>query len=511
MGLGGGRGARRGAHGTRAALQGVYRLERHYGLLPSVGAAALGAAALGAVLALPTATPLRIAHPALAVALIATFGAVDWLSWLEGRAKDIAQGMAAVALIAAAVRYRLADARPGLIAGAVLLATTLYPMAMHTATSVEAKRHERWRFAAEGRFASELGRRAEQAAPHTRALPDLYLIILERHPSPRHAAQRGASYDGAALGALRARGWRIQNDAQTGMPLTEATFAAMLALSETLSDGEGGAMRPGSAGLNALFSQGELALSSAFAAPLALDVLARAGYRTEAYVGWWLPTQALRVDAIDHSHRLSGALWMPRTVLLALVEAHGWARRDGKGIDEGSRKRFNLMQQRQCKRFVEQRERLFDKRDREGDAPRLLLYHVYWLHDSLALDSEGSCAEQGTGRVDARRAVPAAYLPHFLERMERHARTYGRGRAFRILAMADEGINDAWSHDAEEAGDSAWRIGSQLKHRAVWRASFAEGLPELWAEEDVPDLPDALKEAIEDAFEAPSRRSRRCS
>ena len=75
--------------------------------------------------------------------------------------------------------------------------------------------------------------------------------------------------------------------------------------------------------------------------------------------------------------------------------------------------------------------------------------------------------------------------------------------AERVLTFADEGITEAWNDEEDE--DTAWRDGPWRKDRAVWRASFAEGVPELWAEEEIPDLPRALKESIEDAFDAPAR------
>ena len=139
---------------------------------------ALGAGALGALLALPASMPARVAHPALAVALITALGPVDWVPWLEGGAKGIAQGALAAAIVAAAIRYRRADARPGLIVGTALAAMTLSPIAIYAAKSIEAKRSAHWHFAAEERFASALERRAEEAARHPHALPDLYIIIV---------------------------------------------------------------------------------------------------------------------------------------------------------------------------------------------------------------------------------------------------------------------------------------------------------------------------------------------
>ena len=494
----------------------------HFGFLPSIGIVVLGASGLGALLALPTATPARIAHPALAVALITAFGPVGWIPWLEGEAKVLAQGALAIAIIAVAVRYRRADARPGLIIGAALAAITLTPMAMYGAKSVEVERKARWHFAAEEHFVSALKRRAEEAAPLAHALPDLYVIILEQHPSPRDAAERGLGYDEAALAALRARGWRISNDAQTNAPHTLTTFASMFSLSERLTDGKR-TKRVEAATLNAHVSAGEIAHSRAFAAPLALDALGRAGYRREAWVGWWLPTTTLRVDAIDSLFMGGGALFLAGYLNSAWRREHGWTGSEGTANDESLDERINAALLAHCKRVVAQRERLFAKRARQGDAPRFALYHVYWVHDGLALDSEGACATHDgllnpetpacarsfiycvTHEERARRTRAAlAYLPSFLERIERHARRYAHGRAFRILAFADEGIAEALDDDEKAADNAAWYDGPWRKHRAVWRASFTEGTPELW-EENIPGLPRALKESIEDAFDSSVR------
>ena len=494
----------------------------HFGFLPSIGIVVLGASGLGALLALPTATPARIAHPALALALITVFGPVGWIPWLEGEVRVLAQGALAIAIIAVAVRYRRADARPGLIIGAALAAITLTPMVMYGAKSIEVERKARWHFAAEEHFVSALKRRAEEAAPHARALPDLYVIILEQHPSPRDAAERGLGYDEAALDALRARGWRISNDAQTNAPHTLTTFATMFSLSERLTDGKR-TKRVDSATLNAHVSSGEIAHSRAFATPLALDALGRAGYRRKAWVGWWLPAITLGVDAIDSHFMGGGAALLAGHLRGAWRREHGWTGSEGTANDESLEERVNAILRAHCKRFVAQRERLFAKRDRQGDAPRFALYHVYWIHDGLALDSEGSCVAHDAlldlenpgcaqsfvhcikHQERARRTrTVLAYLPRFLERIERHARRYAGGRAFRILAFADEGITAAWDDEAKGADNAAWRDGTFRKHRAVWRASFTEGAPELW-EENIPDLPRALKESIEDAFDSSVR------
>ena len=494
----------------------------HFGLLPSIGIVVLGASGFGALLALPTATPARIAHPALALALITVFGPVGWIPWLEGEVKVLAQGALAIAIIAVAVRYRRADARPGLIIGAALAAITLTPMVMYGAKSIDVERKARWHFAAEKHFVSTLKRRAEEAAPHARALPDLYVIILEQHPSPRDAAERGLGYDEAALDALRARGWRISNDAQTNAPHTLTTFATMFSLSERLTDGKR-TKRVDSATLNAHVSAGEIAYSRAFAAPLALDALGRAGYRREAWVGWWLPAITLGVDAIDSHFMGGGAALLVGHLRGAWRREHGWTGSEGTATDESLEERVNAILRARCKRFGAQRERLFAKRDRQGDAPRFALYHVYWIHDGLALDSEGSCVAHDAlldpenpgcaqsfvhcikHQERARRTrATLAYLPRFLERIERHARRYAGGRAFRILAFADEGITAAWDDEAKGTDNAAWRDGTFRKHRAVWRASFTEGAPELW-EENIPDLPRALKESIEDAFDSSVR------
>ena len=371
------------------AFQSAFALA-HFGFLPSIGIVVLGASGLGALLVLPTATPARIAHPALALALITVFGPVGWIPWLEGEAKVLAQGALAIAIIAVAVRYRRADARPGLIIGVALAAITLTPMVMYGAKSVEVERKARWHFAAEEHFVSALKRRAEEAAPHARALPDLYVIILEQHPSPRDAAERGLGYDEAALDALRARGWRISNDAQTNAPHTLTTFATMFSLSERLADGKR-TKRVESATLNAHVSAGEIAHSRAFAAPLALDALGRAGFRREAWVGWWLPTITLRADAIDSHFMGGGAALLAGYLHRAWRREHGWTGSEGAATDESLEQRVNAILRADCKRFVAQRERLFAKRDRQGDAPRFALYHVYWIHDGLELDSEGSC------------------------------------------------------------------------------------------------------------------------
>ena len=494
----------------------------HYGLLPSIGIVTLGAGAFGALLALPAAMAARVAHPALAVALITAFGPVDWIPWLEGGAKGIAQGALAIAIVAAAVLCRRADARPGLIVGTALAAITLSPMVMYGAKSVETTRKARWHFAAEEHFVSALERRAEEAAPHAHALPDLYVIILEQHPSPRDAADRGFGYDAAALDALRGRGWRVSNDAKTNAPQTDTSFATMLSLSERLTDGTR-TKRVDAATLNAHVSAGEIALSRAFAAPLALDALGRAGYRREAWVGWWLPTMMLRVDAIDRYHVRWGAAHLWGYLYGTWRREHGWTRSEGTATDESPDERINAGLRTECDRFVAQRERLFAKRDRDGDDPRFTLYHTFWLHDRVPLDSEGACTTDNAlldleakgcpgwfaycvaDEERARRIrASLAYLPQFLERIERHARRYARGRAFRILAFADEGYFEAWNDEEEGAGNAAWRHDGWRKHRAVWRASFTEGAPELWEEEEIPDLPRALKESIEDAFDAPA-------
>ena len=433
----------------------------HYALLPSLGTVVLGAGALGALLALPAAMPARVAHPALAVGLIAALGPVDWFPWLHGGAKGIAQGATTIAMLAAAIRYRRADARPGLVAGAALVAMTLSPIAIWGAKSIEAERNARWHFAAGERFARALERRAQEAAHRARALPDLYVIIVERHPSPRNAARRGWGYDEAALDDLRSRGWQISNDAHTNAPHTETTFASMLSLSETLSDGMR-TRRADAAQLNALASAREIALSRAFAAPLALDVLARAGYRSEAWVGWWLPTMALRTHAIDHAQARSGTAHLWTTLRAAWTQEHRWKRSEGTSNDESLHERVGTTQAASCERFVAQRERLFARRDREGDAPRFALYHVFWIHAALALDSDGACAAHDAPRdalLDTETPTCAeqwsahcitleerarrtrgvlAYLPHFLERIEGYARTHARGRAFRI----PEPVND---------------------------------------------------------------------
>ena len=96
---------------------------------------------------------------------------------------------------------------------------------------------------------------------------------------------------------------------------------------------------------------------------------------------------------------------------------------------------------------------------------------------------------------DERAGRLIAYLPAFLERLELHANEVAGDRPFRILVIADEGM--PYRHGGAES-QTPWRSGAWDKHPAVFRAEFGKGVARLWPEEEIPDMPQAIREVVLD-------------
>ena len=457
------------------------------GLAPDLAAVAGAGAALGAALALPAvARAKRIIHPSVALWMLMAFGMFGWLAWLEGAQRIGAQLALAGAIVMALRKLRHAGAAPARIAGAALIAGALVPIGIATSADVQRAWRAEWRF--EDKAGAEtLRAKAARLSQREAARPDLWLVIAERYPSPDAARARGTPYGEAALGALRARGWAIRERAVTAHARTDLTLARAFALTRRITDGTRSEV-PDAATLEAHAARGALAWRDAFRRPVLLDVLHEAGYETRGAVGWWLATQALPFDRLD---RLDGNLpggTLARAVARAWVYKHmAWLDAQPRGTDPGIAKSLWV----RCRAIAAQRERLFEATN--AAKPLFAFYHLYWLHDLAAMDSEGRCVNDapatprsGSETLDDRVQALIAYMPRFLARLEAHARAQARGAGFRILVFADEGL----SADAHHGGGAD-----------VLRATYAEGVPALWAEEAIPDLAPAVRTVVDALLE----------
>ena len=496
-------------------------------------------AAAGAALALPGALPGRIFHPSIGLWLMVVFGNVDWLRALDGATKAAAQSALLVAIIVAAAALRRADARLGRVAAAVVAGLALSPVVALTWTDVTRAANTQWWFEEEG-LGETLLAQAREASRPAGGHPDIYLVVPDQYPSPAEAERRGHPYPAEALARLRARGWRIRDEAFTPAPRTAVTLAATLALTTTVTDGANVETAPEM--LKALFEADRLAWRRSFADPLLLEVLANAGYETQGWIGWWLMTERLDFDRVDRLRESVTGGSLGRAVAVTWRWQHlDWLRTR----HEENERRTGLSRWTRCHEVVSQRERFFatDREEREPGRAWFALYHVYWLHDAVAMDATGACENPGgevvgTGphglseavlagcrrnggesadgtpttskciadAVRAKRtAAMMAYLPAFLERLEAHARRNSSGGGFRILVLSDEGMADRLTDLADDA--DGWTDGYERKHPAVLRATFAEGVPELWDERAIPDMPQAMRAVVEALLDGATREA----
>ena len=490
-----------------------------------------GAGALaGAAMALPGVGPRPLVHPGFGLGMLLAFGNVDWLRAIDGPEKGLAQLALLATLVIAGARLKDAGPGPGIIAGAGVVAMALTPITALTWKDATASLEPQWWFEEPG-----LGGRMRAQAAHigrsAGGLPDIYLVVPDRHPSPSEAKRRGIAYPEEALARLRARGWQIRDEARTATPETSVTFASTLALTTTITDGTAVETAPGR--IKTLYDAGRLRWRRAFAQPLLLDVLARAGYETQGWIGWWLPSEAIPFDRVDRLRRswLGGSLGRAAATTWRSQHLAGLGRSEERGLGHVARSRWT-----DCHEVVSQRERFFatDHDDRKP-GPLFVLYHAYWLHDMVEMDAAGACtsthedaaaagpygrteaeiaqcgeetiergadgpqrAAQCAGEV-ARAGAMMAYLPAFLERLEAHARRNAGRAGFRILVLSDEGLTDE-GHGVEH-DPTAWGTAHERKHPAVLRATYAEGVRELWEEQAIPDVPQAMRAVVEEMLD----------
>ena len=500
-----------------------------YGLAASLATLAGAGAVAGAMLALPGAVRKRWLHPSFGLWLMLLFGNVDWLGNAEGALRWLLQGTLLITVLWGAFRLRGADWRPGAVAAAVLVAITLAPILTLLWRDAAVAAKEQWWFA-DSELASQLVAQAPALRETESVNPDIYLVVPDRYPSPLEARRRDHPYPAPALAALRERGWRIRNEASTDMPRTSLTMASTFALTTRLTNGEREKRGPVEA--KALLESKQLQFGRSFTKPLLLDFFERAGYDTWGWIGWWLLTEYVPFGHVDKSRNEQLITALHMVTLDAWLSIHSGGR---KRTPDPWRNRA-LSTQRNCQELVDQRERFFafQRPHRQRGKPLFVLYHVFWLHDTVNMNASGACqghdeanafvlpAEMDHGRLALCRAskergeelsgwAPSclpdevrvkrvgtmiAYLPTFLTRLEQHAREVAHGRPFRILVLADEGLADA--HWGTDALPGQWRDDRWIKHPAVFRATFAEGLHKLWPEQAIPDMPQAMREVVLD-------------
>ena len=487
----------------------------------------------GALISLPGALPQRIVHRSLGLWILVAFGNVDWLGTLDGQARTLGQLALLIAIVAAARMFKHADARMGLVALTIIAGWALAPIGILVWRDAGTAFEARWRFE-DAELANRLMASASASRERGHSVPDLYLVVTDRYPSLAEAERRGYPYPAHMLAQLRARGWRIRSDAVSSMPVTALTLAATWALTNTISDGA--RVQTGSKRLKALYEADRLRWSETFAQPLLLDVLGQAGYETHGWIGWWLPTYAIPFDYVDSSRGVRRSNTLIEAVGAMWLWTHlGWV----KHSEHGHLGHVARSTQPNCRELVRQRERFFaqDGTRRATDPPRFVFYHVFWLHDMVNMDTDGECADaeedaafevpyglsdwrialcrnakaKGAERThwvpgclpDAirarRRAAMIAYLPVFLERLEVHAKRNAGTRGFRILVFSDEGISDP--HRSAERDPAAWWDTHWRKHPAVLRATLAGNVPALWAPETIPDMPQAVREVVEQTLD----------
>ena len=500
-----------------------------YGLAWSMATLAGVGMAAGAVLALPGAFRKRVLHPSFGLWIMLMFGNVDWLGNAEGPFRWILQADLLAVLVLGGFKLRDADWRLGAVAAAALAAITSMPIGMLVLTETEMAAREQWRFG-DAEFAGRIMGRTAALRAKASVNPDIYLVVADRYPSPKEAVRRGSPYPAFALAGLRENGWRIRHDASTDTPSTVVTMASTFALATGLTNGGGQETR--AAGVKALYENNQLNYGYSFANPLLLEFLKGAGYETWGWIGWWLLMNYVPFDRVDKSREGKRI----DTLHEVTLDSWAWIHSGGRDRKTDPWRDLAMATERNCRQLTDQRERFFafQRPYNRREQPLFMLYHVLWFHDVVNMDEFGSCvgdneagafdlpAQLGHGRLalcrsskdraeellrwapsclpDEVRAERAgktiAYLPAFLSRLERHARRVAMGRPFRIVVVADEGFADA--HWGADAPSGAWRDDRWIKHPAVFRATFAEGRPSLWVEEQIPDMPQAMREVVLD-------------
>ena len=510
------------------------------GVPESLAKAAAVGAVIGTGLALFGVLRRPIVHPSLGLWLLVLFGNTDWLGDTTGLLRLWLQCMLLVSTVVAAVALRHADWRLGTVAGVVLVVLVTTPMGTLLWKNALPLADDQWWFAPAELVERVRGR--EVAAPERgrkpSERPDIWLVVADHYPSVSEASRRGIPYPAAGLSRLRDRGWRIRDDAQTGTPNTKVTFTHTLSLSTRLTNGEQeAAATPGR--LAALFTANALRWERTFERPPLLEILESAGYDARGWFGWWLETQYLPFPHMDKS-RDAAVDYLNETAIAGWLWTHlggqGWRNRT---MERSIVARYYRDFEQNCRELSRQRERFFsfESPEGEGRAPLFVLYHLLWLHDKVAMDASGECQaaeadafdlpeehspwigyckelqEQGVKafgwapgclpeHVRHQRAGRlVAYLPAFLERLERHASKVAGGRPFRILVLADEGLAFIPSEEAESPFPNVWRSsGSWHKHPAVFRGEFGKGVTRLWPEQEIPDVPQAMRDVVLDLF-----------
>ena len=493
-----------------------------YGHAASLAIVAAVGALAGALLGLPALLRQRPVHPASGLWVLVLAGNVDWLHLVEPPAKAVVQAIGLLGVLVAARGLRAAGPKLGRIAVAACVGIVVTPLAVVAWRDVTALHHGQWWFEEPG-LAGRLGALAARRAGSAHPLPDLYLVVSDRYPSVVEAARRGVPYPRVALQRLREAGWRIADEAVTEAPVTALTLASAFALGSTLTDGV--AVRRGAHVMLSLFDADRLAWRRAFADPLLLKLLTLAGYETQGWIGWWLAMESVPFDRVDKA----GFEFVSRGLVDATLRA--WLATHLELLDvadrpvKGSLARLGFWSDHfHCQQLARQRERFFaaPPMARDGRSPVFVLYHLFWLHDEVNMNAFGECERFHAGATPLPGRAPLclsdvepdvvpgdvagacfrnqvhasrvgamiAYLPAFLERLELHARRRAAGRGFRILVLSDEGLNDP-----RAPGDGPHAHAH--KHRSVFRATYAEGVPERWDPDAIPDIAGALRLVVE--------------
>ena len=482
---------------------------------------AIGAIA-GAVIALPGSMPSRLVHPCFGFCLIVLFGPVDWTPEVHLIAKLALQISAFALLIAFTRKIRHWGWRPAVTAFAVALTLSVLAVVPTTLREVLIAQRGYYTFGENG-LADRIGTLATQRSKRGPLLPDLWLIVTDRYPSPREARRRGYGYPADALDRLRGRGWRIRDDATTQIPNTQLTVAATLALTTMVRRGDQVETDP--LAIKVLHDQRRLIARPSFTHPLLLRTLRTVGYETHGWIGWWVKTDRI---PFDHVHR-ARRRWLPlyaQSTFETWLQSHASWTNPPDRFGHTARSAWD-----HCLDTVRQRESFFSDVVGDGDrAPRFVFYHVLWLHDVAKLGIGGECLDElspepvtGLDPYVAfdvvacrdtpfsrealnpdcarelaqvrRNAAMVSYLPVFLDRLEHHVRGVAGQRAFRILVFSDEGLNDT---DVGFGADpTPWRDHYWRKHPAVFRATFDQRRDRLWSEAEIPDLPQAVRLTVE--------------
>ena len=528
-----------GALGAVSMLAQILLVSGHGRLFSDVeisfGAAAGTGALIGAVLALPGALERRLLHPSFGFWVMFFFGSVDWLGDLEGLHRWLLQSVILALLLASAFRLRNAGLVPGVLSGAALATLVAVPMSILVWKNVFVASGGEWRLE-NPEFSRWITRKARRLDATTDAgqLPDIWLVVADQYPSIAEAIRRQVPYPELELARLRERGWRIREDAWTDVPNTAITLAHAFSLSTQLTNGGRRALATADRMVR-LFEKGALGWERSFSRPLVLTTLEKAGYDTRGWLGWWLVSHYIpfrhvdkfRHRSLDSLHQASVAVWFR-------IHWGGWA-------TEPEDEDFILAEyfrgfERNCREIETQRERFFAFAPSEDmqRSPLFVFYDLFWLHDGVNMDASGACQVDGSDIFDLPRddgsrwiafckelqergetvlgwapgCLPQhirderagrliEYLPVFLGRLELHAKEVAGNRPFRILVMADEGM--PYRHGgAEPQGPHAWRSGSWDKHPAVFRAEFGKGVSRLWPEEEIPDIPQAVRAVVLD-------------